>query len=102
MSASGPQDVYRFGVERTVRIIVTTGNDVTGHRIGEFLGVVRGVVVRSSTIGQGFMARRAGVEDGPRPMGGGPALLDTTGSARPTTAAAEQARRCLARSRRVR
>jgi uncharacterized protein YbjQ (UPF0145 family) len=55
MSTSAPQDVYRFGVERTVRIIVTTGNDVSGHRVTEFLGVVRGVVVRSPTIGQGIM-----------------------------------------------
>ena len=55
MSTSAPQDVYRFGVERTVRIIVTTGNDVAGHRTTEFLGVVRGIVVRSPSIGQGII-----------------------------------------------
>ncbi len=47
-SASG----YRTGAERSVRIIVTTGNDVAGHRISEYLGVVRGIVVRSPNIGQ--------------------------------------------------
>ena len=47
-------DVYRFGVERTVRILVTTGNDVPGYRVSEFLGIVRGVVVRAPSIGQGF------------------------------------------------
>jgi uncharacterized protein YbjQ (UPF0145 family) len=35
-------------------IIVTTGNDVAGHRISEYLGIVRGIVVRSPTIAQGF------------------------------------------------
>src|SRR5258705_2916210 len=36
-------------------IIVTTGNDVVGYRIEEYLGIVRGIVVRSPTIGQGFL-----------------------------------------------
>jgi uncharacterized protein YbjQ (UPF0145 family) len=49
------QDVYRFGVERTVKILVTTGNDIAGHRITEFLGIVRGIVVRSPSIGQGLV-----------------------------------------------
>ena len=35
-------------------IIVTTGNDVAGYRIAEYLGIVRGIVVRSPTISQGF------------------------------------------------
>jgi uncharacterized protein YbjQ (UPF0145 family) len=52
---TAPHDVYRFGVERTVRILVTTGNDVPGHRVSEFLGIVRGVVVRAPSIGQGFV-----------------------------------------------
>ena len=55
MSTSAPQDVYRFGVERTVRIIVTTGNEIADHRITEFLGIVRGIVVRSPSIGQGLV-----------------------------------------------
>jgi uncharacterized protein YbjQ (UPF0145 family) len=36
-------------------IIVTTGNDVAGYRIAEYLGIVRGIVVRAPTIGQGFL-----------------------------------------------
>lgn len=36
-------------------MIITTGNDVTGRQISTYLGVVRGIVVRSPTIAQGFM-----------------------------------------------
>src|SRR6516164_7566766 len=36
-------------------MIVTTGNDVAGYKIGEYLGVVRGIVVRSPNIAQGLM-----------------------------------------------
>jgi uncharacterized protein YbjQ (UPF0145 family) len=36
-------------------MIVTTGNDISGHVIKTYLGVVRGIVVRSPTIGQGIM-----------------------------------------------
>lgn len=46
---------YRTGVERTSAIIVTTGNEIAGHRIVEYLGVVRGIVVRSLNIGQGLL-----------------------------------------------
>ena len=34
-------------------IIVTTGNDCPGYEIAAYLGVVRGIVVRAQTIGQG-------------------------------------------------
>jgi uncharacterized protein YbjQ (UPF0145 family) len=34
-------------------IIVTTGNDCPGYTISAYLGVVRGIVVRAQTIGQG-------------------------------------------------
>src|SRR3984885_7589030 len=37
------------------KIIVTTGNDVAGYRIAEYLGIVRGIVVRSPSIAQGFL-----------------------------------------------
>src|SRR5207237_1785415 len=37
------------------RMIVSTGNEVTGHEIAEYLGVVRGIVVRSPSIAQGFL-----------------------------------------------
>ena len=36
-------------------MIVTTGNEVTGHSIVTYLGVVRGIVVRSPNIAQGFL-----------------------------------------------
>jgi uncharacterized protein YbjQ (UPF0145 family) len=36
-------------------MIVTTGNEVAGHTVTRYLGVVRGIVVRSPTIGQGFL-----------------------------------------------
>lgn len=35
-------------------IIVTTGNDVAGRPIAAYLGVVRGIVVRSAGIGRGL------------------------------------------------
>jgi uncharacterized protein YbjQ (UPF0145 family) len=46
---------YRAGVERTARILVTTAPDVAGHAVVEYLGVVRGIVVRSPSIGQGIL-----------------------------------------------
>jgi|SRR5689334_9358695 uncharacterized protein YbjQ (UPF0145 family) len=36
-------------------MIVTTGNDVAGHSIAKYLGIVRGIVVRSPSITQGFL-----------------------------------------------
>lgn len=39
----------------TFRMIVTTGNDVSGREIAEYLGVVRGIVVRATGIGRGFI-----------------------------------------------
>lgn len=36
-------------------MIVTTGNDVAGHEIDAYLGVVRGIVVRAPSIAQGIM-----------------------------------------------
>ena len=36
-------------------MIVTTGNDVAGRAIVEYLGIVRGIVVRSPSITQGFL-----------------------------------------------
>jgi uncharacterized protein YbjQ (UPF0145 family) len=46
---------YRTGTERNVRVIVTTGNELAGHRITEYLGLVRGIVVRAPNIGQSFV-----------------------------------------------
>jgi uncharacterized protein YbjQ (UPF0145 family) len=36
-------------------MIVTTGNEIEGGKIVQYLGVVRGVVVRSPGIGRGFI-----------------------------------------------
>jgi uncharacterized protein YbjQ (UPF0145 family) len=36
-------------------MIVTTGNDVTGHTIAGYIGIVRGIVVRSPNIAQGLL-----------------------------------------------
>lgn len=36
-------------------MIVTTTFDVAGHEISEYLGIVRGIVVRAPTISQGFI-----------------------------------------------
>ena len=36
-------------------MIVTTGNEIAGRSITSYLGIVRGIVVRAPTIGQGLM-----------------------------------------------
>ncbi|HEV8593028.1 MAG TPA: YbjQ family protein [Pyrinomonadaceae bacterium] len=36
-------------------MIVTTGIDVSGKQVVEYLGVVRGIVVRATGIGRGFV-----------------------------------------------
>jgi uncharacterized protein YbjQ (UPF0145 family) len=36
-------------------MIVTTGNEVAGHAIADYLGIVRGIVVRSPNIAQGLL-----------------------------------------------
>jgi uncharacterized protein YbjQ (UPF0145 family) len=36
-------------------MIVTTGNDVAGRSIAGYIGIVRGIVVRSPSIGQGIL-----------------------------------------------
>lgn len=36
-------------------MIVTTGNEVAGQNITAYLGVVRGIVVRSPSLSQGFV-----------------------------------------------
>ena len=49
------QPPYRVGVEPTRTIVVTTANEIAGHAIVEYLGVVRGIVVRAASIGQGLV-----------------------------------------------
>lgn len=46
---------YRVGIERSERIIVTTGNEVAGCKITRYLGIVRGIVVRSPSFGKSFI-----------------------------------------------
>jgi uncharacterized protein YbjQ (UPF0145 family) len=36
-------------------MLVTTGNDLVGFQITAYVGVARGIVVRSTTISQGFL-----------------------------------------------
>lgn len=36
-------------------MIVTTGMEIEGKPVGEYLGVVRGIVVRATGIGRGFI-----------------------------------------------
>jgi uncharacterized protein YbjQ (UPF0145 family) len=44
--------------------MVTTGNDLAGHEILHYLGIVRGIIVRSTGIGRGIVG-------GLRSLGGG-------------------------------
>src|SRR3954465_1796144 len=36
-------------------MLVTTSNDIAGHQITEYLGLVRGIVVRAPSIAQGLL-----------------------------------------------
>jgi uncharacterized protein YbjQ (UPF0145 family) len=45
-------------------LIVTTGNEVAGYAIAQYLGVVRGIIVRATGIGRGILG-------GLRSIGGG-------------------------------
>ena len=55
MTQPSAPNPYRAGGERPFQVIVTTGNDVAGYAIAEYVGVVRGIVVRSPNIGQSFV-----------------------------------------------
>src|SRR5688572_18206118 len=46
---------YRIGYERIEQIIVTTGNEVAGYDIVEYRAIVRGIVVRATSIGKGIL-----------------------------------------------
>ena len=45
---------YRIGLETIEQLIVTTGNEVAGYQIVKYLAIVRGIIVRTPTIGQSF------------------------------------------------
>jgi uncharacterized protein YbjQ (UPF0145 family) len=55
MTNPASPSAYRTGAERNARVLVTTANDIAGYRVSEYLGVVRGIVVRSPNIGQSFV-----------------------------------------------
>lgn len=48
-------DPYRAGFERIDQVIVTTGNEVAGYEIVSYLAIVRGIVVRATSIGKGIV-----------------------------------------------
>lgn len=48
-------DPYRAGFERIDKVIVTTGNEVAGYEIVSYLAIVRGIVVRATSIGKGIV-----------------------------------------------
>ena len=52
---SEPAHPYRTGIEQTTEIVVTTGNELEGQAIDRYLGVVRGIVVRSPSLGKSFI-----------------------------------------------
>lgn len=53
--AESEANPYRVGAEPIEDLIVTTGNDVAGHDIVKYLAIVRGIVVRATSIGQGIL-----------------------------------------------
>jgi uncharacterized protein YbjQ (UPF0145 family) len=55
MADEGEANPYRVGAERIEQLIVTTGNDVAGFQITRYLAIVRGIVVRSTSFGQGLL-----------------------------------------------
>ena len=46
------------------KLLVTTGNDLDGYTVVEYLGVVRGIVVRATGIARGFMGAFASLAGG--------------------------------------
>ncbi|MGL4555424.1 MAG: YbjQ family protein [Gemmataceae bacterium] len=46
------------------RITVTTANDLNGYEVSEYLGIVRGIVVRAQTISQGIRGSLASIFGG--------------------------------------
>jgi uncharacterized protein YbjQ (UPF0145 family) len=46
---------YREGAEVNQEIVVTTTNDLEGHRVERYLGIVRGIVVRTPSFGRAFV-----------------------------------------------
>lgn len=55
MTEATTENPYRAGFEKIQQIIVTTGNDVAGHDVVGYIGIVRGIVVRATSIGKGII-----------------------------------------------
>jgi uncharacterized protein YbjQ (UPF0145 family) len=53
--AQHQQSPYRVGAEATVDVVVTTTNEIDGYAVTRYLGIVRGITVRSASIGQGIV-----------------------------------------------
>jgi uncharacterized protein YbjQ (UPF0145 family) len=49
-----PESPFRVGAEPIDQLIVTTGNEVAGHRIVQYKAIVRGITVRAASFGQSF------------------------------------------------
>lgn len=45
-------------------MIVTTGNDIAGHEIVAYLGIVRGIIVRSTGIARGIVGGMRSIAGG--------------------------------------
>lgn len=46
---------YRAGAEVNEEILISTTNDIEGYAVARYLGIVRGIVVRSASFGQTFV-----------------------------------------------
>jgi uncharacterized protein YbjQ (UPF0145 family) len=55
MTQATTENPYRAGFEKIQQIIVTTGNDGAGHDVVGYIGIVRGSVVRATSIGKGII-----------------------------------------------
>ncbi len=49
---------------KRAKLLVTTANEIDGRRVTQYLGVVRGLVVRAPTLGQSFTGAFAALGGG--------------------------------------
>jgi uncharacterized protein YbjQ (UPF0145 family) len=54
-AASVYGDIQRAAGKGDANMVTTTTNDIDGYAVTQYLGVVRGIVVRSPNIAQGFI-----------------------------------------------
>lgn len=55
---------YREGIEEEYEVLVSTTNDVSGYQVLEYLGIVRGITVRSPSIGQSLIGSLSSLAGG--------------------------------------